>query len=204
MVSVFSENARVAPFRFVIRPDPRPSFADQAEATDEVLAPDEALRAVQALAAPAPTRHRLAYVPRGSAAVVVVTVGLLLATIAIASRQAARSASVGIPTEEPWAFQLRGEANPSLAESNRALQAGSSGVDVVGLQTMLAELGYDPGPADGYFGTATRHAVIALQEAAGIAPDGIVGARTWDAIEHEAHRPRDFVASAGLTVLPAR
>lgn len=33
--------------------------------------------------------------------------------------------------------------------------------------------------ADGYYGEATRAAVSAWQRAAGLAPDGLVGPRTW-------------------------
>lgn len=178
-----SETARAAPLRFVVGSEPRPPLAE----------------------VPAPTatrhRHRSEFFPVGSATIVVLTVGVLLATIALASRQIDHAASGRIPTQEPWAFQLPGSSATSLAESNRDLRAGSNGTDVLRLQTLLAGLGYDPGAIDGYFGAATTRAVVALQTAVDLDPDGVVGSETWDAIEHETRRPRDFVASAGLTVL---
>lgn len=45
-------------------------------------------------------------------------------------------------------------------------------------QRVLAELGYDPGPADGVAGPRARAAVLAFQRAAGLVPDGVVGPQT--------------------------
>lgn len=61
--------------------------------------------------------------------------------------------------------------------------AGDEGPLVEDLQRRLLELGYWLGAPDGDFGTATHHAVVALQKAAGIARDGIVGPVTRDALE---------------------
>lgn len=54
--------------------------------------------------------------------------------------------------------------------------------DVAELQRALRDLGYDPGPIDGYFGPRTRSAVLAFQRAAGLAVDGIVGPQTATAL----------------------
>lgn len=67
------------------------------------------------------------------------------------------------------------------------LRLGSSGQDVITLQYLLnvaAEFNPAiPAPAqDGYFGSGTRQSVIAFQNAAGLAADGIVGPRTWQAL----------------------
>ncbi len=67
------------------------------------------------------------------------------------------------------------------------LRQGSRGQDVVTLQYLLNVLSqYDPAiPApvqDGIFGSETRRAVVAFQRAAGLDPDGIVGAKTWQAL----------------------
>lgn len=64
------------------------------------------------------------------------------------------------------------------------LRQGSRGTDVVTLQYLLnvaAEF-YPSVPGvsqDGIFGGGTRQAVIAFQQAMGLAADGIVGANTW-------------------------
>jgi hypothetical protein len=56
-------------------------------------------------------------------------------------------------------------------------------VDTVrGVQTRLKELGFDPGPIDGVFGAGTRAAVVAFQQSRGLAPDGVVGPKTKEAL----------------------
>ena len=67
------------------------------------------------------------------------------------------------------------------------LQLGSSGNAVLNLQYFISYLAafYDTIPAveiDGYFGESTRSAVEAVQRTFGLAPDGVVGERTWDAL----------------------
>ena len=56
------------------------------------------------------------------------------------------------------------------------------GPDVESVQHRLAELGFDPGAADGRYGPAAERAVRAFQSAAGLNADGIVGPRTRDAL----------------------
>lgn len=72
------------------------------------------------------------------------------------------------------------------------LRQGARGQDVITLQYLLNVIGeYYPGiPAlsqDGIFGSGTRQAVIAFQQSKNLAPDGIVGPRTWNAL-YEAYR----------------
>ena len=62
------------------------------------------------------------------------------------------------------------------------LQEGSSGPEVVALQTKLQELGFSPGRLDGRFGLATRAAVLAFQKSAGLLADGVAGPRTQGAL----------------------
>lgn len=59
------------------------------------------------------------------------------------------------------------------------LRLGSTGTAVVTLQKKLNSLLYWVGTADGQFGMLTQQGVYALQKAAGIARDGIVGPTTW-------------------------
>jgi len=59
------------------------------------------------------------------------------------------------------------------------LKHGSIGQYVLILQDSLNTLGYRTGGLDGIFGNNTRNAVMAYQRSKGLAPDGIVGCKTW-------------------------
>lgn len=65
------------------------------------------------------------------------------------------------------------------------LRKGSSGSYVTLAQTKLIQLGYDLAPygADGKFGAKTETAVKAFQRDRGLTADGIIGAKTWAALE---------------------
>jgi peptidoglycan hydrolase-like protein with peptidoglycan-binding domain len=63
------------------------------------------------------------------------------------------------------------------------LRRGSRVEDVAVLQEFLTRLGFDPGPVDGVFGGRTSRAVLDFQGASGLAADGVVGPKTWDALE---------------------
>ena len=58
---------------------------------------------------------------------------------------------------------------------SRLLKNGARGDDVKQLQTILNELGFEAGEADGIFGSKTTAAVKRMQEAAGITVDGHYG-----------------------------
>lgn len=68
------------------------------------------------------------------------------------------------------------------------LRKGSTGPQVKTLQRLLLALGYKMKDGwktygvDGSFGTATYNAVIQFQKAKGLGQDGIVGAKTWNAL----------------------
>ncbi|MCO1604309.1 peptidoglycan-binding domain-containing protein [Desulfosporosinus nitroreducens] len=57
----------------------------------------------------------------------------------------------------------------------RILRIGSTGEDVIQLQSTLSILNYNPGITDGIFGVKTASAVIQFQKDYGLVPDGIVG-----------------------------
>jgi hypothetical protein len=65
------------------------------------------------------------------------------------------------------------------------LRKGDSGTYVTLLQTMLIQRGYNVGSwgADGAFGAATEAAVKSFQKDHGLTADGIVGEKTWAALE---------------------
>ncbi len=65
------------------------------------------------------------------------------------------------------------------------LQLGDTGDEVRVIQYFLAVVGtfndaVPSAPINGTFDEATRNAVIAFQQSAGLTPDGIVGEETWD------------------------
>lgn len=62
------------------------------------------------------------------------------------------------------------------------LKLGARGPDVLALQERLTSLGYWLGPPDGIFGDATQQAVYAVQKAASLGRDGVVGPATEAAL----------------------
>lgn len=69
--------------------------------------------------------------------------------------------------------------------TKRVLRNGMKGQDVKELQIALISLGYDCGRwgADGDFGDGTEFAVRKFQFNSTLEPDGIVGTKTWTALE---------------------
>ena len=68
---------------------------------------------------------------------------------------------------------------PAAPAKLPTLLLGTRSSDVKTLQEMLNAKGYNAGSVDGIFGRNTRAAVIAFQNANGLAADGIVGKLTW-------------------------
>lgn len=73
--------------------------------------------------------------------------------------------------------------SPSPPKGHSMIQNGSSGPDVVELQTKLNFIGYDCGSADGIFGKNTENAVRAFQGNNNLDPDGICGPATWTMVD---------------------
>ena len=57
-----------------------------------------------------------------------------------------------------------------------------NGPDVQYVQRRLMELGFYKGPVNGVYNPETRDAVIRAQQSFGLAPDGIVGPDTYNAL----------------------
>ena len=74
-------------------------------------------------------------------------------------------------------------SSPAPSPKPEKLKTGAKGERVVALQQRLAELGYWNGKADGTFGGQTRQAVYALQKAADLTRDGVVGPKTQRALD---------------------
>ena len=74
------------------------------------------------------------------------------------------------------------EAGADAVPADAVLRPGDSGDSVTALQEALKTLGYDPGEADGKYGTATEQAVVAFQQSKSLTADGIAGPKTIAAI----------------------
>lgn len=71
------------------------------------------------------------------------------------------------------------------------LEKGDRGEAVRTLQKRLNALGFDSGAVDGIFGTKTENAVLAFQEANGIAPTGRATEATLTALYRQAETPAE-------------
>ncbi|MEU4694629.1 peptidoglycan-binding protein [Actinoplanes sp. NPDC023714] len=87
------------------------------------------------------------------------------------------------PSAEPSAPSATPTAKPSPSVKPKKLKPGTEGADVLALQQRLTELGYWNGKADGKFGGTTQQAVFALQKAAKLGRDGVVGPKTRQALD---------------------
>ena len=78
------------------------------------------------------------------------------------------------------------ETRAALAESvdspTTVLGLGSIGSVVKLAQRALADLGFDPGPVDGFFGPKTLDAVLSFETARGLQVDGLIGIQTRNAL----------------------
>lgn len=82
------------------------------------------------------------------------------------------------PTPQPVAPGDLQTINPNGAP----IQEGSQGQRVRRLQVALQAFGYEPGPADGAYGPATRDAITAFQRDNNLDADGVAGRATLRAI----------------------
>ncbi|MCK2216294.1 L,D-transpeptidase family protein [Actinomadura sp. ATCC 31491] len=114
----------------------------------------------------------------------------LAAGVALAVCAAGAPAAALVPASRAAPAQ----AAPTPAALAAGAAAGATGAAVLALQRRLAALGYWTGAADGRFGGYTTQAVYALQKAAGLPRDGVVGPRTWAALDRGA-LPRPYTAS---------
>ncbi|MEG4573777.1 peptidoglycan-binding protein [Microcoleus sp. N3A4] len=96
--------------------------------------------------------------------------------------------AIGSIAPTPAAAQLptseQSNSNSPIAQTGAivrpTLKLGSRSSEVIELQAALKLLGFYPDTVDGIFSQSTARAVSQFQEAAGLAPDAIVGQDTWN------------------------
>ena len=89
------------------------------------------------------------------------------------------------------------------------LKQGSSGPQVVELQSKLKQLGLSSGIVDGKFGPGTKKAVTAFQKSKGLKADGVAGPATLNALnsavkkanDNKGDTPADPTSTAPLNLL---
>ncbi len=90
---------------------------------------------------------------------------------------------------------------PIRGYSAPLLWRGHKGENVLVLQNMLLNAGFDPGPVDGIFGPRTEQATLDFQRSVDIAVDGIVGPDTWGALERAKGVSRGTGPLRGRTIV---
>ncbi|MDT4991927.1 MAG: hypothetical protein QOH97_1819 [Actinoplanes sp.] len=98
------------------------------------------------------------------------------------SSTASSPAQATPPTVEP-SSPAPTIGKPPAAPKPEQLKVGAKGAKVTALQQRLTELGYWNGKADGTFGGLTQQAIYAVQKAAGLSRDGVVGPKTHKALD---------------------
>jgi Putative peptidoglycan binding domain/L,D-transpeptidase catalytic domain len=87
------------------------------------------------------------------------------------------------PTPTPTSTPTPTPTQPPTDTADAMLRRGATGPRVLAVQQRLADLGYWLGTPDGHYGDVTAQAVTALQKAAGLQRDGVLGPRTRAALE---------------------
>lgn len=72
---------------------------------------------------------------------------------------------------------------PQTTETKPTVKRGDEGIIVNNLQTLLSILGYYKEPVSSTFDIPTEHAVKSFQADWKLRIDGIVGPKTWDALD---------------------
>jgi lipoprotein-anchoring transpeptidase ErfK/SrfK len=85
-----------------------------------------------------------------------------------------------------WAVAFAAAVLAAPASAERRTAQDSAGeqasIEILEAEQLLSDLGYWPGPVDGMWDAATRHAVIALQKTAGLPRTGVLTATELEAL----------------------
>ena len=92
------------------------------------------------------------------------------------------------------------DGSSSSANPDQVLRHGDRGTEVRQLQQRLISLGYWLGVPDGEYGDLTQQAVLALQKAAGLTRDGVLGARTRAALHQQVQPKPHRAVGSGVEV----
>jgi lipoprotein-anchoring transpeptidase ErfK/SrfK len=95
----------------------------------------------------------------------------------VAQHQSAAAAKAKLAAEQAAKAQF-----DAIADIKTSVSYGATGAAVVTLQQRLTALGYWVDTETGNFDDSTEQAVWALQKAAGLTADGVVGPHTWKAL----------------------
>ncbi len=87
----------------------------------------------------------------------------------------------------------------SAKQATNLLKMGMEGAAVTKMQTELRKRGFLPASSTGYYGDITKAAVETFQDAAGIAADGIAGAKTLEMLYSDNDIIQTAAARAGIT-----
>ena len=90
------------------------------------------------------------------------------------------SSTFAVPATDEAMSYLCSTSSDDLA---RVTSAKSDAFAVAVLQVALIQIGYDPGPVDGRYGSLSKEAVRAYQADAGLTVDGLVGPKTWTSLQ---------------------
>ena len=102
-------------------------------------------------------------------------------------------------TATPTPTDTATPTNTPTPTARTMLRLGDRGTDVLAVQKKLSANGYWLGKPDGVFGGLTLQAVYAVQKAAGIGRDGVVGPKTLAAID-KGVRPKPSISGDGTEI----
>ncbi len=128
--------------------------------------------------------------------------GTAAALIAFQKANGLNKDGVAGPTTLAKLYSTAAAAAPTATPAAATLKQGDSSDAVKEMQTLLIDLGYLSGTADGKFGAQTFLALKAFQERNGLLTDGIAGAKTLTLLNSDSAKAAPTVPGATATPKP--